>query len=149
MWTSNEFGRSLFGWKIKEEIFAVFFILVILALGNDEKIVEKTENPYIQGFILMISIYCLYNRIPWSLAFIMVLLVAFLFSDFLYNVKGSLQKINQDKNIMKLGAKVFGMIAEKKGILKKVRFECEESDTDVEDEDLKENLKDFMEKIKE
>jgi hypothetical protein len=79
----------------------------------------------------------------------MVLLVAFLFSDFLYNVKGSLQKINQDKNVMKLGAKVFGMMAEKKGILKKVRFECEESDTDVEDEDLKENLKDFMEKIKE
>ena len=52
VWVSNDSGRSIFGWKIKEEIFAIFFILVILALANDENITKKvSNNTYIQIFV--------------------------------------------------------------------------------------------------
>ena len=44
VWLSDTSGRSLFGWKIKEEIFAIFFILVILALANDDNIVKKVNK---------------------------------------------------------------------------------------------------------
>lgn len=145
IWVSDVSGRSIFGWKIKEEIFAIFFILVILALANDENIVKKvSDNIYIQIFVCLIVIYCIYNRIPWSLAFILILLVAILFSGFFTNVKCTVEKIiidmknkNQntsvedkksDNNLMHLGAQVFGWFSKdknnsNKSILKKVKFE--------------------------
>lgn len=144
IWISNEYGRSLFGWKIKEEIFAIFFILVILALANDENIINKvSENTHIQIFIGLVIVYCIYNRIPWSLAFILIFLVAILFSGFFNNVKGTIEKMCttiQDKNnikemnrpdntFMHLGARVFSWLSKdknnekNKSILKKVRFD--------------------------
>ena len=100
IWKSDvKSGRSIFGWVIKEEIFAIFFILVILSLANDEKIVNKVSNNiYIQIFIGLIIVYCIYNRIPWSLAFVLVLLVSVLFSGFLINIKESFTKIFVDIN---------------------------------------------------
>lgn len=169
IWISDTTGRSLFGWKIKEEIFAIFFILVILVLANDENIVNKVSNNlYIQIFIGLIIIYCIYNRIPWSLAFVIILLISVLFSDFFTNVKGSVQKIfldiknkNQenikDNNapLVKLGAKVFGWLSNnknknqecenKKSILKKVKFDKknnnEDVDSDSDSDDDKNNRK--------
>lgn len=147
IWVSNDSGRSFLGWKIKEEIFAVFFILVILSLSNDQKIVENvTNNVSIQMFVLIIFIYCLYNKIPWSLAFIIVFVFAFLFSGFVDNAKKSLNKLfldfkennkkleNTDKSFMTVGAKVLGWISNDKKdnkknvksiLKKKVRFDIE------------------------
>ena len=126
IWKSDvKSGRSIFGWVIKEEIFAIFFILVILSLANDEKIVNKVSNNlYIQIFIGLIIVYCIYNRIPWSLAFVLVLLVSVLFSGFLINIKESFTKIfvdintqttfNKTKSLRELGAKVFSWISKEK-----------------------------------
>ena len=134
---SNE--RSIFGWIIKEEIFAIFFILVIVSLSNDETIVKKVSNNiYIQIFIGLIFLYCIYNRIPWSLAFILVLLISILFSTFVINIKESFKKIflnmNNSNNITDIktnplrhiGAKVVSWISKEqeknkvsKSILKK------------------------------
>ena len=121
VWISNESGRSLFGWKIKEEIFAIFFILVILSLSSNEKIVEKvSNNTSIQLFIVIIFIYCLYNKIPWSLAFILVFVFSMVFSDFTNKIKTSLQKIFDDNKLtdskknntfIEIGAKVLGWIS--------------------------------------
>ena len=73
IWVNDDSGRSILGWKIKEEIFAIFFILVILSLANDENIKDKVSNNiYIQIFIGIVVLYCIYNRIPWSLAFILI-----------------------------------------------------------------------------
>ena len=118
---------SIFGWVIKEEIFAIFFILVILSLANDEKIVNKvSNNVYIQMFIGLIIVYCIYNRIPWSLAFVLILLVSLLFSGFLINIKESFKKIFVDinnntpitdsktKSLRELGAKVFSWMSKDK-----------------------------------
>jgi hypothetical protein len=134
VWISDTSGRSLFGWKIKEEIFAIFFILVILALANDDNIVKKVnDNIYIQIFIGLLVIYCIYNRIPWSLAFVLVLLVSMLFSDFFINVKGSFEKlfldikeksketvnVNENLNnnsLINLGARVIGWVSKDKNI---------------------------------
>jgi hypothetical protein len=163
VWVSNDSGRSIFGWKIKEEIFAIFFILVILALANDENITKKvSNNTYIQIFVGLVIVYCIYNRIPWSLAFILILLVAILFSGFLNNVKGTIETIykdikeknNNDDNkdspnpsLMHLGARVFSWMSKdkvsdtniqnNKSILKKkVRFDDEEPEpSDSADED--------------
>ena len=163
VWVSNDSGRSIFGWKIKEEIFAIFFILVILALANDENITKKvSNNTYIQIFVGLVIVYCIYNRIPWSLAFILILLVAILFSGFLNNVKGTIETIykdikeknNNDDNkdapnpsLMHLGARVFSWMSKdkvsdtniqnNKSILKKkVRFNDKESEpSDKEDDD--------------
>ena len=136
VWISDSKGRSLFGWVIKEEIFAVFFILVILSLANDEKIVSKVnENIYIQFFIFLIIIYCIYNHIPWSLCFVLVLLVSALFSGLVQNVKESLQKV-KDKGLPK-------------SILK-VKFEdnvseCSISDIETDDDtDYSEKLKSML-----
>ena len=151
VWVSNDSGRSVFGWKIKEEIFAIFFILVILALANDENITKKvSNNTYIQIFVGLVIVYCIYNRIPWSLAFILIFLVAVLFSGFLNNVKGTIEKIcydiqekakddnNKDTpnpSLMHLGARVFSWMSKdktsnlqnNKSILKKkVQFDDEE-----------------------
>jgi len=165
VWVSDATGRSLFGWKIKEEIFAIFFILVILALANDNDIVNKvSDNIYIQIFIGLVVIYCIYNKIPWSLAFILILLVAVLFSGFLENVKSSLQKLisdikdknskfdsdsEKDNSLMHLGARVFSWISKDKDnknetnkrsnkiILKKtVRFEDEKEESESEDDEV-------------
>ena len=93
VWKSNKSGRSIFGWKIKEEIFAIFFILVILALAGDEKIVEKVNNnTYIQIFVAIAVLYCIYNKIPWSLAFILIFLIAILFSGFVSKIKETVSK---------------------------------------------------------
>jgi len=163
VWVSDVTGRSLFGWKIKEEIFAIFFILVILALANDENIVKKvSDNIYIQIFVGLIIVYCIYNRIPWSLAFILIFLVAVLFSGLFTNVKGTVEKImtdiknnnnnsstpnssKQDDNpLMHLGARVFSWVSNdknnknNKSILKKVRFENNKdknNESDSEDSD--------------
>ena len=142
IWISDTSGRSLFGWKIKEEIFAIFFILVILALANDDNIVKKVnDNIYIQIFIGLLVIYCIYNRIPWSLAFILIFLISMLFSDFLKNVKESIEKLfldikeksketfnkNDNKNnnindnlnnnsLINLGARVIGWVSKDKNI---------------------------------
>jgi hypothetical protein len=139
VWISDTNGRSLFGWKIKEEIFAIFFILVILALANDENIVKKVnDNISIQIFIGFLVIYCIYNRIPWSLAFFLILLISILFSNFCINVKGSFEKIfldikekskknsntNQNLNenlnnnsLINLGARVLGWVSKDKSKL--------------------------------
>ena len=131
IWISDESGRSFFGWKIKEEIFAIFFILVILSLANDKNIVDKvSSNTHIQIFVGLIFIYCIYNRIPWSLAFIILILISILFSDFLKNIKESVKKIFEDvkennnyqdsdtkqnnyvnKSVMQLGARVFNWMS--------------------------------------
>lgn len=134
VWISDTSGRSLFGWKIKEEIFAIFFILVILALANDDNIVKKVnDNIYIQIFIGLLVIYCIYNRIPWSLAFVLILSVSMLFSDFFINVKGSFEKlfldikekgketvnVNENLNnnsLINLGARVIGWVSKDKNI---------------------------------
>ncbi len=161
VWVSDESGRSLFGWKIKEEIFAIFFILVILALANDKNVVDKVSNNiHIQIFVALLIIYCIYNRIPWSLAFILLLLISILFSDFFKNVKESVEgifsdiKVKQieenDPSIMKLGAHVFSWMSndkkrssipkknpkEFKSILKKVRFNEDPSQKDLSKKDL-------------
>lgn len=135
VWISDTHGRSLFGWKIKEEIFAIFFILVIIALANDENIVKKVnDNISIQIFIGFLVIYCIYNRIPWSLAFFIILLISILFSNFCINVKGSFEKIfldikeksNTNKNLnenlnnnylINLGARVLGWVSKDKSKL--------------------------------
>jgi hypothetical protein len=135
VWISDTYGRSLFGWKIKEEIFAIFFILVILSLANDDNIVKKVnDNIYIQTFIGLLVIYCIYNRIPWSLAFILILLISMLFSDFFINVKGSFEKIFLDikeksketvntpeklnnNSLINLGARVLGWVSNDKSNL--------------------------------
>jgi|SaaInlStandDraft_1057018.scaffolds.fasta_scaffold04052_7 hypothetical protein len=147
IWISNDTGRSFLGWKIKEEIFAIFFILVILALSNDKKIVEKvTQNVSIQMFIFIIFIYCVYNKIPWSLAFIMVFIFAFLFSDFINNVKGSLNKIfldiknnndfeKKDTALMTIGAKVLGWIS------KDSKVNINKNDTDNKNDNINKNDK--------
>jgi len=123
IWESNSAGRSFFGWVIKEEIFGVFFILTLLSLLNDEKVIEKIgNNVYIQGFILLISIYLLYQRIPLSLAFLIIFIFMILFSDFFLNVKNSLRKIS-NKLFIKLP---------KKGILKKISFKDDKSSSSEE-----------------
>ncbi len=138
IWISDNNGRSFFGWKIKEEIFAIFFILVILSLANDKNIVDKvSNNTYIQIFVGLVFIYCIYNRIPWSLAFIILILISILFSDFLKNIKESVNKIFEDikenqkdsdkdndqhlnnpvnKSVMQLGARVFNWISNDKKV---------------------------------
>ena len=161
VWVSNDSGRSIFGWKIKEEIFAIFFILVVLSLANDENITEKVSNNiYIQIFVGIVILYCIYNRIPWSLAFILIFLVAVLFSGFLSNVKETFEKIcndiqektkNDDKDtpnpsLMHLGARVFSWMSKDKtsnnvepqntkSILKKVRFCKKEENLESDEED--------------
>jgi hypothetical protein len=144
IWKSNSNGRSIFGWIIKEEIFAIFFILVILSLANDEKIIKKVnQNMYIQIFIALIIIYCIYNKIPWSLAFILVFIVSVLFSGLLKNSKESLKKIilnntsSKEHKFRELGAKVLSWISKDntaKSILKKVNFEnMDNSNSDNEE----------------
>ena len=155
IWVSNENGRSFFGIKIKEEIFIVFFILILISLANDDNIVDKVNNnTQIQIFILFIVIYCVYNKIPWSLAFILLLLVSILFSKMIPNMIDNIKKktIELKKNIP----------SNKKGILKKVKFKkpiCKkveqfieketfsEVDTDNEtevDSDDEDELRDFL-----
>lgn len=155
IWVSNENGRSFFGFKIKEEIFIVFFILILISLANDDNIVDKVNNnTQIQIFILFIVIYCVYNKIPWSLAFILLLLVSILFSKMIPNMIDNIKKktIELKKNIP----------SNKKGILKKVQFKkpiCKkveqfieketfsEADTDNEtevDSDDEDELRDFL-----
>lgn len=155
IWVSNENGRSFFGIKIKEEIFIVFFILILISLANDDNIVDKVNNnTQIQIFILFIVIYCVYNKIPWSLAFILLLLVSILFSKMIPNMIDNIKKktIELKKNIP----------SNKKGILKKVQFKkpiCKkveqfieketfsEADTDNEtevDSDDEDELRDFL-----
>jgi len=161
IWVNDDTGRSIFGWKIKEEIFAIFFILVILSLANDENIKDKVSNNiYIQIFIGIVVLYCIYNRIPWSLAFILIFLVALLFSGLLNNVKESVDKIyndikeksknndnntSKDNSLMYLGARVFSWLSKdkisnnsenKKSILKKkVKFENTEPISESDNEE--------------
>ena len=127
VWVSDTNGRSFFGWRIKEEIFAIFFILVLISLANDENIVENVnKNLYIQIFIVLTVLYCIYNKIPWSLAFVLLFVFSLLFSGFIENVKSSLnhlleQNINKDvksnkddKSFMNMGAKVLGWMSKEK-----------------------------------
>ena len=89
LWKSDINGRSFFGLVIKEEIFGVFFVLTLLCLFNDEKIVEKiSNNIYAQGIIIFVAFYLVYQKIPLSLAFIILFIFLILFSDFFKNVKG-------------------------------------------------------------
>lgn len=143
VWTSNRSGRSILGWKIKEEIFAIFFILVIISLSNDKNINKKVcENTSIQIFIFIVVIYCIYNKIPWSLSFILVFIISILFSDLLKNVKDKMNSLFLNENeetlenieynkkpFMNIGARILKWIdvdkkkdKKTKGILKKVRF---------------------------
>ena len=148
IWKSNTNGRSIFGWIIKEEIFAIFFILVILSLANDEKIIKKVnQNMYIQIFIALIIIYCIYNKIPWSLAFILVFIVSVLFSGLLKNSKESLKKIfsnntsSKEHTFRELGAKVLSWMSKdniSKSILKKVNFENMDSNNSNSNSDNEE-----------
>lgn len=127
------------GGKIREEIFALFFVLIILALANDEGVVNKVKhNLSIQIAIGLIIIYCLYNRIPWSVSFMIMVAFAMGFSGIFYDAwqtaNRSVTKImNKDKDKDKekeipykkagsgspsvadyLGAKVLGWIAKDK-----------------------------------
>jgi hypothetical protein len=129
----------LLGWHIPEEIFAVFFILVILALAKDENVVRKVQtNISIQIAIGILILYCVYNRVPWSLAFIIAFISVISFTDFLTDAKGTTERIwegisakfrkqdpvNQkhDPAMMRMGARVLGMMRSDrdppKGILK-------------------------------
>ena len=79
--------------KIREEIFALFFILVILALANDPAITEKVRsNTSVQIAIGLAIIYCLYNRIPWSIAFLILFGIGIGFSGLLKDAWSSVHK---------------------------------------------------------
>lgn len=79
--------------KIREEIFALFFVLIILALANDPVITEKVRtNTSVQIAIGLAVVYCLYNRIPWSVAFLLLFGVAIGFSGMLKDAYSSVQK---------------------------------------------------------
>jgi len=114
IWVSDKSGRSFFGIKIKEEIFAICIILLILSLSNDEKIKNVVDNNiYIQGFIIVSIIYCIYNRLPWSLIFTILFVIHLLFTDFTKNVYDSVVKIfykisSSDKKIIKKKEEGFG-----------------------------------------
>lgn len=158
LWSSTAAGRCVLGWHIPEEIFAVFFILVILALAKDENVVSKVQNNIsIQIAVAILVLYCIYNKIPWSLAFILAFVIVASFTDFFVDAKGTVGKIwktitekfkerkdqNNKKNpdLMRVGARVLGLMNQPKGILKKsdptdkkVSFEDEESDSDSDDD---------------
>lgn len=140
LWSSTSAGRSLLGWHIPEEIFAVFFILVILALAKDENVVRKVQsNISIQIAIGILILYCVYNRVPWSLAFIIAFISVVSFTDFLKDSKGTMERIwegisakfrkeehvntKHDPEMMRMGARVLGIMRTDreppKGILKK------------------------------
>lgn len=147
LWTSNKSGRHCLGFHIPDEIFAVFFILVILSLAKDEEVMKKVqENRSVQIAIGILVIYCLYNKIPWSLAFILGFVIAVSFTNVLSDAKGTFTNImeglkrltkvtkatkdnktladdRKDDNMMRMGARVLKMAKTKdeslKGILKK------------------------------
>jgi len=154
LWSSTNAGRSLLGWHIPEEIFAVFFILVILALAKDENVVRKVQsNISIQIAIGILILYCVYNKVPWSLAFIIAFISIVSFTDFLTDAKGTTERIwegisakfrkqehvNQkhDPAMMRMGARVLGMMRSDrdppKGILKKPVLDNSEKKVSFED----------------
>ena len=78
IWNSNTNGRSFFGWVIKEEIFAVFFILVIIQLFQEKNIQDLIKNDNnIQIFAVLLGVFCVYHKIPLSLLFTIVFIIAF------------------------------------------------------------------------
>jgi hypothetical protein len=163
VWSSTDRGKSIFGWNIPEEIFAVFFILIILALAKDDDIVNKVKgNISVQIAISILIIYCIYNKIPWSLFFIITFVFAVSFTDILTDSKGTIDKImngitekmtskekieNKTDEKIKLGAKVFNILNKPKSILKpkekKVTFDESESDSESDDEMCREVSKMF------
>ena len=125
-------NRSVMGWRIPEEIFAVFFILVILSLAKDENVVNKVQNNVsVQIAIGILVLYCVYNKIPWSLAFVIGMISAVCFTGLLNDAKGTvgniISKIKKDDATLKMGARVLGLMKKPKSILKvpekKVSFE--------------------------
>lgn len=107
--------------KIREEIFALFFVLIILALANDPVITEKVRtNTSVQIAIGLAVIYCLYNRIPWSVAFLLLFGVAIGFSGMLKDAYSSVQKAVDLVNPNKEEADI------KSALKKTVTFEKEE-----------------------
>lgn len=153
VWKSDKSGRSLFGLKIKEEIFAIFFILVIILLSNDENIVKKVNNDmYTQVFIIFTIMYCVYNHIPWSLAFILLFCVLLFFTDFIVSIQESvykiLKKIQKENHLKSNINKNVKKVRFKDDICNKVSDFLENDMSDVESEcDMeseKEKLKTFM-----
>jgi len=162
LWSSNGTGRSVLGWRIPEPIFAVFFILVVLALAKDENVVSKVrENKSVQIALAILVLYCIYNRAPWSLMFIIGFIASVCFTDILTDAKGTVEKIwggvssqirkdhqSQDPALMRMGARVLGIMNNNKvppkSILKRsnekkvsfddVESEGDESESDSDDE---------------
>jgi hypothetical protein len=126
--------RSYLGWYFKEEIFAAFFILVILALANNEKVIKKIkENTSVQIAIGILVFYCIYNKIPWSFAFLLVFVIGLIYGNFLIDAKETIEKMfvyekqlenpleksKSEDSLMKIGARVLNIMKSKpKSILK-------------------------------
>lgn len=148
LWVSNERGRFMMGFYIREEIFAVFFIIVLFSLLKDENITKKIkENISLQIAIVILLLYCIYNRIPFSFLFIILAILSFIFTDTLKSLKDAIfsqkKEENNENNIdlMKMGARVLNIIKPKsilKSPDKKVQFDVNnnsDSDSDSECEE--------------
>lgn len=173
--------------KLANEFYGVISIIIIFVLCNDKSLLEYLDkNNYIKIFIFLLSLCMVYQKIEWKFILMGLIFFAVFFSNFVpiiknvfssifMDIKMNIPKKENNNDLMKLGAKMFSLIKsdEKKGILKKVRFETEdekyddtemcdkvsnrfglnddpesEPDTDGEDtEDLKKNLKDFINNI--
>jgi hypothetical protein len=159
----NQNGRNwgyLIRSSIPEEIFALFFVLVILSLAKDEDVVEKVQkNVFIQIAVGIMVIFCIYNRMPWSLVFLLgfVMLMSFKkhpldsyiddMKKFFERKENGKKDSEHDDQTMKLGARVIhiakGTTHEKRepqGILKKKKV----SFSDLPEEKMDSGTRKFL-----
>lgn len=166
--------------KITDEFYGIFCIIILFVLFNDKSLLDHIDkNNYIKIFIFLSSLFIVYQKVEWKYIIIFLIFFAVFFSNFVLiiksvfsdvsnDIKMTLPKKENDNELMKLGAKMFSLVKnDKKGIIKKVRFEeddddemCDkvsqqfglnddpESEPDCEDSDeLKKDLKDYMNNI--
>jgi hypothetical protein len=170
----------MFSKKNKEEIYGIFSIIILFILSSDKELLSYIDNNYyIKISIFLVSLFIVYKKIEWQYIIILIIFFAVFFSNFVNIIKKIVLDIkndiktslpeNKNKDFSHLGQKVLSLINEdKKGILKKVRFEEEddemcdkvskqfglnddpesEPETDGEDaEELKNTLNDYVKNL--
>lgn len=80
--------------KIPNEVFCVFFVLVVLCLLGDDNIIEMLkENTYLQMTAVGIFLFLIFYRVPWSVAFVIVFMFCLFFSNMGFRVHSSISRV--------------------------------------------------------
>lgn len=135
----------MFSKKNKEELYGILSIIILFILSNDKELLNYIDkNYYVKIVIFLVSLFLVYKKIEWQYIIVLVIFFAVFFSNFVNIIKKMVSDIktdmkfnipnNENKDFSHLGKKVLSLINEdnKKGILKKVRFEDNDDEEDDE-----------------